>query len=541
MKGKDIMTRRIYIYDTTLRDGEQAEGISFSLQDKIHIATEIDRFGIDYIEGGWPGANPKADDFFEYMKNVKLKHARLAAFGSTRRKKIKAGEDQNLLALINARTPVVTIFGKSWDLHVREALQATPEENLDMISDSVRFLKGMGKEVIYDAEHFFDGFKHNPEYALKTIVAAAEAGADNITLCDTNGGALTMEFYEIFAAVKKALGDFPIGIHAHNDSGLAVANSLTACHLGANLVQGTINGFGERCGNADLVQIMPALVLKCKYQCVSLQRLKELKRLSRTIDEIANLVPNDRQPYVGNSVFTHKGGIHVSAVLRNASTYEHIPPETVGNRRRVLVSEMSGVSNLRFKADELGIDISAAPEEARDLLKTIKDMENRGYQFEGAEGSFEVMLKKALGRRQKFFELVAFRVIVEKRGPEEPCLTEATIKIRVGDELRHMAADGDGPINALDNALRSALIERYPVLKKVQLTDYKVRVINPRAATAASVRVMVESTDGKQIWGTVGVSENIIQASWQALLDAVEYILLKEEGEKKSTSSRKVR
>jgi len=527
------MARRIYIYDTTLRDGEQAEGISFSLPDKIHICNVLDNFGIDYIEGGWPGANPKASEFFKKMQSVKLNHARLSSFGSTRRKNIRPSEDKNLRALIDTKTPTVAIFGKSWDLHVKEALRVSFDENLRMISDSVRFLKKKGREVIYDAEHFFDGFKNNPEYALKTILAAAEADADCIVLCDTNGGTLTHEFYDIIDAVKKAIGGTPFGIHAHNDSGMAVANSITACQLGGCHVQGTINGFGERCGNADLIQIMPALVLKAGYRCISKTGLQDLRRLSRSIDEIANLVPNDRQPYVGNSVFTHKGGIHVSAVLRNVNTYEHIRPEAVGNRRRVLVSEMSGMSNLKFKADEIGIDISGATDVTRDLLGVIKDLENRGYDFEAAEGSFELMLKRALGRHRSFFDLVGFRVIVEKRGPEEPCLSEATIKVRLGDELKLVAGEGDGPVNALDTALRGALVEAYPVLKDVKLTDFKVRVINPRAATAAGVRVIIESTDGKQTWGTVGVSENIIQASWRALLDSVEYKLLQEEEKKR--------
>ncbi len=527
------MVKRIYLYDTTLRDGEQAEGITFSLPDKIHIASVLDDFGFDYIEGGWPGTNPKASDFFNQMKGVKLKHARLAAFGSTRRKKIRPEEDTNLRALIQAHTPTITIFGKSWDLHVKKALRTSLGENLKMIEDSVRYLKSRGKEVIYDAEHFFDGFKENPDYALKTVMAAADAGADCIVLCDTNGGTLTTDFYAVFDAVKRAIEDVPLGIHAHNDAGFAVANSLTAVYLGATHVQGTINGFGERCGNADLIQVIPALLLKYKYKCIPRSKLRGLKRLSRTIDEIANLVPNGRQPYVGNSVFTHKGGIHVSAVQRNVRTYEHIPPEVVGNRRRVLVSEMSGLSNVRYKAGELGIDISKAPEETRQLLHTIKEMENAGYQFESAEGSFEVMLKKALGRHRKFFNLVGFRVIIEKRGTEEPCLSEATIKIKVGDDLKHVAADGDGPVNALDTALRRALVDSYPVLKKVHLSDYKVRVINPRAATAAAVRVIIETTDGRQVWGTVGVSQNIIQASWRALLDSVEYKLLKEEKKSK--------
>ena len=536
-------SRKIYLYDTTLRDGEQAEGITFSLPDKKHICTVLDQFGIDYIEGGWPGANPKASEFFNQMKKVKLKHSKLTAFGSTRKKKIRPEEDKNLAALLEAGTPSIAIFGKSWDLHVKEALRTTFDENVKMIYDSVKYLKSKKREVIYDAEHFFDGYKNEPEYALKTVEAAADAGADCIVLCDTNGGTLPMEYKEILDALKDVIGDYPFGIHAHNDSGVAVANSLTAIKQGACHVQGTINGFGERCGNADLIQVIPALVLKMGLKCVSRNKLKDLKKLSHAINEIANLVPDDRQPYVGNTVFTHKGGIHVSAVLRNVNTYEHIEPEAVGNKRRVLVSEMSGLSNVRYKAEELGIDISTASDETKELLSTIKEMENEGYEFESAEGSFEVMLQKALGKHKKFFDLVGFRVIVEKRGPEEPCLSEATIKIKVGDELKHMAADGTGPVNALDNALRRALVESYPELQDIHLTDYKVRVINPKEATAAAVRVIIESSDGKKVWGTVGVSENIIQASWRALIDSIEYKLLKKKsnsgGKKKKSSGKK--
>ena len=522
------MKKDIYLYDTTLRDGEQGEGIAFSLQDKIHIAQKLDEFGLDYIEGGWPGSNPKAIRFFHRMKEVKLKQARLSAFGSTCRAKSKASLDSNIAALIEAETPVVTIFGKTWDLHVRDALRVSLDENVNMIRDSIAYLKTKGKEVIYDAEHFFDGYKDNPDYALKTIQVAAEAGADTIVLCDTNGGTMSTEIPAIMEQVQRVIGS-PLGIHAHNDAGLAVSNSLIAIYHGANHVQGTINGFGERCGNADLIQIIPSLVLKYKKRCIPRVQLRKLTEISHYVNEMANLVPNPRHPYVGRYVFSHKGGVHVSAVLRNPQTYEHIKPELVGNKRHILVSELSGKSNIQSKAKELGIDLSTASEETRGLLADIKEMEDEGYQFEAAEGSFEVLLKKALGKHKTFFDLQGFRVIIEKRGPKEPCLSEATIKLLINGELKHTASEGDGPVNALDCALRKALSESYPELRNIQLSDFKVRVIDPKEGTAAKVRVLIETSDGKHEWGTVGVSENIIEASWRAIVDSVEYTLLKNE------------
>jgi len=518
----------VYIYDTTLRDGEQAEGIAYSLKDKIKIAEILDDFGIDYIEGGWPGSNPKAVAFFKEMKKIKLKKSRLSAFGSTRHAKNKPEEDENLIAILDAKTPTVAIFGKTWDLHVKEALRVDFDTNLKMINESVKFLKKNKKEVIYDAEHFFDGYKANPEYAMKTLEAAVDGGADTIALCDTNGGTMVTEFREIIEQVKKTFPGIAIGIHAHNDCGLAVANSLMAIHCGANHVQGTINGFGERCGNADLIQIIPSIILKYKKHCSSEGRLKDLTRLSHSVSEISNLIPDPRQPYVGRMVFTHKGGIHVSAVMRNPRTYENIPPELVGNRRRVLVSELSGKSNVQFKAEEFGINFEQLGSEAQQLLKEIKKMENEGYQLEIAEGSFEIMVRRAVKKFAPFFDLLGFRVIIEKRGPQEPCLSEATIKVKIGEKLRHTASEGSGPINALDNALRKALERDYPEIKKVRLSDYKVRVVDPEEATAAHVRVLINSTDGKKDWGTMGVSENIVEASWQALVDSVEYYLLKQ-------------
>lgn len=524
----------VYIYDTTLRDGEQSEGISYSLKDKIKVAKTLDEFGIDYIEGGWPGSNPKAVAFFEEMKGIKLKKSKLSAFGSTRHAKNKADEDDNLIALIEAKTPAVAIFGKTWDLHVTDALRVDFDTNLKMINDSIAFLKEKGKEVIYDAEHFFDGYKSNPEYALKTLQAALEGGADTLCLCDTNGGSMVSEISKIMGEVKKAFPDANIGIHTHNDSGMAVANALMAVYCGANHVQGTINGFGERCGNADLIQVIPSLVLKYKKHCKSGDKLKELTKLAHYISEISNMVPDPRQPYVGRMVFTHKGGIHVSAVIRNPKTYEHIDPELVGNQRRVLVSELSGKSNIQIKSEEFGIDFEKLGSESQRLLKEIKRMENEGYQLEAAEGSFEVMLRKAIGKYIPFFDLIGFRVIVEKHGPKDPCLSEATIKLKIGDNLRHEAAEGDGPVNALDSALRKALERDYPEINKIRLSDYKVRVVDPEEATAAHVRVLINSTDGKREWGTVGVSENIIEASWQALVDSVEYHFLKRQDKKKT-------
>ena len=527
-KGKHTMeSKDVLIYDTTLRDGEQGEFISFSLEDKVRIAQRLDDFGVDYIEGGWPGSNPKAMGFFERMKGHTFNHAKLSAFGSTRRKNITAAEDTQLLTLIEAGTPVVAIFGKSWDLHVREALRVSEEENVAMIRDSVAFLKSHGREVVYDAEHFFDGYKANPAYALETIKAAAEAGADFIVLCDTNGGTMPTEIPAIMAEVKKVV-ETPLGIHAHNDAGMAVANSFTAVAEGAVQVQGVVNGYGERCGNADLIQIIPNVELKQNKRMLAPGKLKELTSVSHFVAEIANIPPDPRQPYVGQTVFAHKGGIHVSAVRRNPHTYEHIIPEEVGNVRRVLVSELSGQSNVYSKAEELGIDLTKAGEEAKNVVRTMKDLEADGYQFEGAEASFELLVKKALGHHRAFFHLKSFRAITYGQ-TSGSWTAEAIVRLNVNGEDRHTVADGDGPVNALDRALRKALEHDYPVVKRVHLTDFKVRVLDARSGTAAKVRVLIESSDGESTWTTVGVSENIIEASWRALVDSIDYQLLKAE------------
>ena len=528
--------KKVKIYDTTLRDGSQSEGVSFSLNDKLRIAQKLDEFGVHYLEGGWPGSNPKDIEFFEKVKSLKLKRIRVTAFGSTRRKDLKASADPNLKALIDSRTDTVTIFGKTWDLHVREALKATLEENLDMISDSVRYLKTRVEEVIYDAEHFFDGYKGNREYAIGTLKAAAEAGADTICLCDTNGGSLPGEIRDIIIDVGKHIKT-PLGIHTHNDGELGVANTLAAVLEGCSHVQGTINGYGERCGNVNLCSVIPNLQLKMGYSCIAPGRIKDLTYVSRYISELANMMPNMHQPFTGASAFAHKGGIHVSAVMRNPRTYEHIEPSAVGNRRRVLVSELSGRSNIIEKASEFNIDLSNNREVVTEVLDRIKSLEHEGYQFEGAESSFELIIKKALKDYKKFFTLKGFRVIVEKK-EDGSSATEATIKIEVNGEMEHTAAEGDGPVNAMDNALRKALEKFYPEIRQMRLNDYKVRVIDGKAGTLAKVRVLAESTDKADTWGTIGVSENIIEASWQAIVDGIEYMLLKNKGRKKMIKKR---
>lgn len=520
--------KKVKLYDTTLRDGTQGEGISFSMADKLRIAEKLDELGLQYIEGGWPGSNPKDIEFFNGIKKIKLKVAKITAFGSTRRKNIKASEDNNIKKLLEAETPVVTIFGKSWLLHVHDVLHASPDENVEMIADTVKYLKSKKKEVIYDAEHFFDGYKDNPEYGIKTLKAAEDAGADCIVLCDTNGGTLPGELMEIIKAVKKQIKS-PLGIHVHNDNGMAVANSIVAVEAGVTHVQGTINGYGERCGNADLCSIIPNIKIKLGISCITDRQLTSLLEVSRFVDELANLRHNSKLPYVGDSAFAHKGGMHVDAVEKNPHSFEHIEPELVGNQRRILISELAGKSTIRMKAAELGIDLTKDTPKAREILDTIKKMEHEGYEFEAAEGSFELLIKKAIKRHKRFFDLEGFRTIVEKR-EDNRIITEATIKVKVKDKVVHTAGEGDGPVNALDNALRKALEQFYPVIKKVRLVDYKVRVVNPKQGTAARVLVLIESTDGGDIWGTVGVSENIIEASWQALVDSVEYKLLREEG-----------
>ena len=520
----------IKIYDTTLRDGTQAEDIAFSSEDKIRIAQKLNEFGIDYIEGGWPGSNPKDLQFFREVKKIPLSHARIVAFGSTCRAGTPPEKDSNIQALIEADTKVVTIFGKSWDIHPLEALNITLEQNLEIIHQSVRYLKKQVLEVIYDAEHFFDGYKNNPSYALKTLQAAQEAEADWIVLCDTNGGRLPDEIQSIIDEVKKKISS-PLGIHVHNDSELAVANTIVAVKKGIRLVQGTINGYGERCGNANLCSIIPNLKLKMGIDCITDAQLKKITGVSRFVSELANLPHYKYLPYVGESAFAHKGGVHVSAIRKSDVTYEHVPPEKVGNRQRVLISDLSGESNILYKAAEFKIDIESKDPKVREILDNLKQLENQGFQFEGAEGSFEILIKKALGQHKKFFELMGFRVIVEKSEEEGPSISEATIMVRVGDSVEHTAAVGNGPVNALDNAIRKALEKFYPELKEVTLLDYKVRILSPKDGTGAQTRVLIESGDGKSKWGTVGVSENIIQASWQALVDSIDYKLLKEEKE----------
>lgn len=527
MEDKAHNSVKIEVYDTTLRDGAQSEGVSFSLQDKILVAKRLDEMGFDYIEGGWPGSNPKDIMFFKEINRLKLKNAQIAAFGSTRRAGIKVEDDSNIRALIEAGTPVVTIFGKSWILHVREALRTSLDENLKMIEESVKYLKKHGKKVVYDAEHFFDGYKDNPEYAMKTLEAATNGGADVLVLADTNGGSLPHEVEEITKKVVDAFS-VPVGIHAHNDSGCAVANSIAAVKAGATHVQGTINGLGERCGNADLIVLIANLQLKMGFKLIPDEKLQFLYELSRFISEVANQLPNPRQPYVGESAFAHKGGVHVSAVQRNPRTYEHIDPAAVGNRRKVLVSELSGQSNVIAKAKELGIQLEKNSPQVKEILKRLKNLEAEGYHFEAAEGSFELLLREVLGQYKPFFNLEGFRVIVEKLERETP-IAEATIKINVLGKDEHTAAEGDGPVNALDKALRKALARFYDI-SGMRLVDYKVRVIDPGEGTAAKVRVLITSTDGRRVWRTVGVSTNIIEASWQALVDSVEYYLFKTTG-----------
>jgi 2-isopropylmalate synthase len=516
---------QIFIYDTTLRDGTQGEGVSLSVDDKLKIAKKLDQLGVHYIEGGWPGSNPKDMEFFVRARELQLTHAKITAFGSTRRFGIKAEADENLQMIIESGVEAVAIFGKSWDFHVTEALGTTLEENLHMIYDSVRFLKENGLEVIYDAEHFFDGYKNNAEYALATLQKASEAGADWLVLCDTNGGSLPSEILQIVGRVRKEIPT-PVGIHCHNDGELAVANSLSAISAGATQVQGTINGFGERCGNANLISVIPNLQLKMGYSCVPEEQLKQLTNTSRYVYEIANISPANTQPFVGHSAFAHKGGMHVSAILKAGETYEHINPDVVGNTRRVLVSELSGQSNLLFKAQQLNIELDKTKPEGRRIIQKIKELEHQGYQYEGAEASFELLLRKGLDEFEEVFTVESFKVFMEKQGDED-IRTEATVKLCVNGQIVHTVAEGNGPVNALDNALRKALESFFPDIKDMYLTDYKVRVLSEQDATASKVRVLVESTkDGSNSWSTVGVSANVIEASWEALIDSMRYALM---------------
>lgn len=521
--------QEIEIYDTTLRDGAQTEEISFSVEDKLRITEKLDEFGMHYIEGGWPGSNPRDLEYFKKVKKLNLKNSKIVAFGSTHRPKHKVDDDANMKALLDSKSKIITIFGKTWDFHVKEALKISLEENIDIIHNSVAHLKKNVQKVFFDAEHFFNGYRDNPGFALKCLLAAQEAGADCLVLCDTNGGTLPDDVRNVMNDIMKSVNT-PIGIHAHNDSECAVANSVVAIESGASHVQGTINGLGERCGNANLCSVIPNIQIKLGRSCVTAEQMRRLRDVSRFVNEISNLRHFKRQPFVGDSAFAHKAGIHVSAVRKRPETYEHIKPELVGNSQRVLISDLAGRSNILRKAEEFGIHLDPDSPQLHDIVTTLKNLENEGFQFEAAEASFELLMKKALGLHKRFFDLIGFRIIVEKRKEGEAPISEATIMLKVGGSIEHTAATGNGAVNAIDNALRKALDKFYPELKDVKLHDYKVRVLTAGKGTSAKVRVLIESGDEEKRWGTVGVSENIIEASYQALVDSIEYKLLKEEG-----------
>ncbi len=526
MNTPALAPEKVFLYDTTLRDGAQGEGISFSDAGKVRFAKMLDAFGVDYIEGGFAGSNPRDRRFFDDIRKERLSHARITAFGSTRRVDLDAKDDPQLAGLLAAETEWVTIYGKSWLLHVKDVLRTTAEHNLQMIADTVGFLKASGRRVIFDAEHFFDGYKDDPDYAMKAVGAAAREGAASVVLCDTNGGCLPHEVYALTRTVCEAFPGLEIGIHTHNDSGLAVATSLEAVRAGARQVQGVVNGYGERTGNANWVTVLPALELKMGFRCTGAEKLRKLSEVSLVTDDLTNQRADPRQPYVGRAAFSHKTGAHVNAVQKNPRSFEHVQPEQVGNQRHVLVSELSGASNVLLKAAELGVDLSSLGKEAaRAILDEVKRRENCGYSYESADGSFKILLQKVLKKHTQFFELEGFRVIVEKRGRDEPCISEATIKVKVAGETELTAGEGRGPVDALNAALRQALTRFYPEIDNIALTDFRVRILDPREATRAVTRVLIESGDGKRQWGTVGVSENIIEAAWQALLDSVEYKL----------------
>ncbi len=513
---------KIVVYDTTLRDGMQAEGVSFSLEDKLSIAKRFDNLGLQYIEGGYAASNPKEMRFFQEVAKLGLKNAKVAAFGSTRRADCTVEDDVSLNSILACKSPAATIVGKTWGLHVKTVLGCSLDENLTICADSVRYLKQKGLEAIFDAEHFFDGYKENPEYAMKVLAAAAEAGADALVLCDTNGGSLPEQVFEITQKVCQAFGSVVVGIHCHNDTDCATANSFAAVRAGARHVQGTINGLGERCGNADLCALVPGLALKMGFEVLEPEKIKMLTEASRFVFEIANLPPVLNLPYVGESAFAHKAGLHVDALRKSKQTYEHIDPHLVGNERRFLISELSGKSNILAELEKAKLTQDKAL--AREILTRVQELENDGYQFEAANASFDLLVKKTMGTFKSSFELIRYHVNVEKRRTGE-VVTEATVKLRVGDAVEHVVCEGDGPVNALDAALRKALEPFYPNIREVHLFDYKVRVVNAREGTAARVRVVIESRDKQSIWGTVGVSENVIEASWQALADSVEYKL----------------
>jgi 2-isopropylmalate synthase len=537
--------QKIWLYDTTLRDGAQREGISLSLEDKVRIARQLDLMGIPFIEGGWPGANPRDVQFFWKIQEEPLKKAELVAFCSTRRPHSRASEDKMLQAILAAKTHWVTIFGKSWDLHVIESLKTSLEENLAMIRDTIEYLRSQGRRVIYDAEHWFDGYKRNPEYALATLTTARDAGAEWLVFCDTNGGTLPQEITQIVREAGETLGidqqncNAPkLGIHTHNDAGTAVANALAGVAEGVEMVQGTINGYGERCGNANLCTLIPNLQLKMGYHCLEEEQLSQLTRVSRLISEIVNLAPDDHAPFVGRSSFAHKGGIHVSAVAKNPLTYEHIQPETIGNQRRIVISDQSGLSNVLAKAKNFGIDLNKDDRTCRHILAKLKTLESEGYQFEAAEASFELLMREALGKRDERFELKGFQVHCDMlKGIETPYSNAlATIKVAVSGQDMLEVAEGNGPVSALDKALRKALLNFYPAIADFHLTDYKVRILDGGAGTSAKTRVLVESSNGIERWTTVGVSTNILEASYQAVVEGIEYGLLLLESTQKSPS-----
>jgi 2-isopropylmalate synthase len=532
---------RLWIYDTTLRDGAQSEGLSLSIEDKLRIARQLDRLGIPFIEGGWPGANPKDVQFFLQLQEDPLTRAEVVAFCSTRRPNVRAAEDKMLQPILTAGTRWVTIFGKSWDLHVTEGLKTSLEENLAMIGDTIEFLRSQGRRVIYDAEHWFDGYKRNRDYAIATLQAAIAAGAEWLVFCDTNGGTLPHEIAQIVKEVQAKLAadgydlsQLQLGIHTHNDSETAVANAIAAVTEGARMVQGTINGYGERCGNANLCSLIPNLQLKLGFECLSEEELTRLSETSRFVSEVANLAPDEHAPFIGRSAFAHKGGIHVSAVQRNPLTYEHVQPERIGNQRRIVISEQSGLSNVLSKARNFGIELDKQHPVSREILQKLKDLEHQGYQFEAAEASFELLVREALGQRQRFFDLKGFQVHCDKSSGD--CSALATIKVAVNDTDILEAAEGNGPVSALDAALRKALVNFYPELAQFHLADYKVRILDSKAGTSAKTRVLIESANGHQRWTTVGVSPNILDASYQAVVEGLEYGLMLQEQAKAALS-----
>jgi 2-isopropylmalate synthase len=521
-----MSTQKLEIYDTTLRDGNQAEGVSFSVHDKLKVVKLLDDLGVDYVEGGWPGANPKDVELFQQVKSLKLRKSTVTAFGCTRKANILPEEDQVLKQLLDADTSIITIFGKSWDFHVKHALCTTPEENLNMIKDSVAYLLSKGKRVFYDAEHFYDGYKDNPDYALQTLEAAHNSGAERIILCDTNGGCIPAEIMEITETVKKHLPDAVLGIHAHNDSDLAVANSITAVRTGVVQIQGTFNGYGERCGNANLCSIIPTLQIKMGYDILG-SKLGSLAHVSRQISEIANMRTNDYAPYVGRSAFSHKGGVHASGVSRQSKTYEHIDPELVGNARKILVSDQSGIASLKDKVQRLtSLNAEISKEDYRKILDHIKQLEWQGYAFEDADASFELMVRTILGLKPKFFEVKGFRIISDNTPGQDDVNTEASVKVIVGEEVIHTVSEGDGPVHALDRALRRALRPFYPKIRDFKLTDFKVRILDSSDGTSAKTRVHVETSDGYDTWDTVAVSRDIIEAAYLSVVDSIDYGLL---------------